>query len=161
MNRNAIRLASVSIVTALTLGGASGLVHAQEAPQGRPVAAAGALTPDQQASLQQALNLIAQGKGEGLTAADVEQVRTALEQEGGAQDRAGLGAAAKALWNAIKKAGSKYAKPAWEAAQNGVKSFNEWVDGLSNLNPLKWTIKAAPGEAIAELVKYLASIPWS
>ncbi|MEW1551831.1 hypothetical protein [Streptomyces tsukubensis] len=59
----------------------------------------------------------------------------------------------KAVWEAIKRAG--FAKKAWEAAKKGRAAFMNWVDSLSNWNPLKWTIKAMPTYMINELITYI------
>ncbi|MEU4208956.1 hypothetical protein AB0F13_02940 [Streptomyces sp. NPDC026206] len=45
-----------------------------------------------------------------------------------------------------------------KAAKKGAGAFNDWVNGLSNWNPVKWAIKGAPSELLYELIRYLAGM---
>jgi hypothetical protein len=42
------------------------------------------------------------------------------------------------------------------AAKGGPRSFNRWVNQLSNLNPIKWAIRGLPSQARAALIAFLA-----
>ncbi|MEV7863755.1 hypothetical protein AB0O86_34450 [Streptomyces hirsutus] len=54
----------------------------------------------------------------------------------------------------------KKSKPLFKAAVNAAKkgkaAFDRWVNSLSNLNPVKWAIKASPNYIITELIVWLA-----
>jgi hypothetical protein len=47
-------------------------------------------------------------------------------------------------------------KAAVKAAKRGSAAFHRWVNSLSNLNPVKWAIKASPSYIITELINWLA-----
>ncbi|MFG2889147.1 hypothetical protein [Streptomyces sp. NPDC048248] len=78
----------------------------------------------------------------------------AADVKAGVQAR-GISSAAKKLAEKIAK--SKYGKKAIAAAKKGRNSFKSWVNGLSNFNPLKWAIKAAPAYILDEVISYLVN----
>ncbi|WP_407553245.1 hypothetical protein QOM21_24890 [Streptomyces sp. Pv4-95] len=78
----------------------------------------------------------------------------AVDVRAGVQAR-GISSAAKKLAEKIAK--SKYGKKAIAAAKKGRNSFKSWVNGLSNFNPLKWAIKAAPAYILDEVISYLVN----
>ncbi|MET9678646.1 hypothetical protein [Streptomyces coeruleorubidus] len=47
-------------------------------------------------------------------------------------------------------------KAAVKAAKKGSAAFHRWVNSLSNLNPVKWAIKATPTYIVTELINWLA-----
>ncbi len=77
-----------------------------------------------------------------------------VDVKAGVQAR-GISSAAKKLAEKIAK--SKYGKKAIAAAKKGRNSFKSWVNGLSNFNPLKWAIKAAPAYILDEVISYLVN----
>ncbi|MGR8010448.1 hypothetical protein [Streptomyces hypolithicus] len=67
----------------------------------------------------------------------------------------GMSSLAKKL---VKKiVDSRYGRQAIKAAKRGRAAFKRWVSSLSNFNPLKWAIKAAPAYVLDEVISYLAS----
>ncbi|MFH8471554.1 hypothetical protein [Streptomyces sp. NPDC018000] len=86
------------------------------------------------------------------SSADAGSASLGVQTDAGAK---GISGAAKKLVNKIVE--SKYGKAAIKAAKKGRKAFKKWVDSLSNWNPLKWAIKAAPAYVIDEVISYLIS----
>ncbi|MGY3203054.1 hypothetical protein [Streptomyces sp. TE5632] len=60
-----------------------------------------------------------------------------------------------ALKELLKKSKPLF-KEAVKAAKKGKAAFDRWVNSLSNLNPVKWAIKASPSYVITELIAWLA-----
>ncbi|MGW4646669.1 hypothetical protein [Kitasatospora sp. NPDC004289] len=151
MNRKHIRLAAASALAAVALGVAAPAANAAEAH--RAPAAAVAL---QQADTARLVTLIQQSpaaatNGEaGLTAAELAELRNLQNQQ--VQYGSPKAEAIKAL---LKKSGSLF-KAGIRAAKNGADAYRKWVDSLSNLNPLKWTLKALPGAVQLEVIDWLA-----
>ncbi len=141
MKRTTLRAAGVSALAAVAFGIAAPAASAATAAPVRTVAVA--QTADVQHSTG-SLSLSTAGN-------------TAAPAIGGPANgeaaQANVGKLVKAAWEAIKKSG--LAKKAWEAAKKGVTGFNDWVNSLSNWNPVKWAIKAVPGYAIPELISYI------
>jgi hypothetical protein len=50
----------------------------------------------------------------------------------------------------------KLYREAVKAAKGGPRSFNRWVNRLSNFNPIKWAIKGLPSATRAALIAFLA-----
>jgi hypothetical protein len=50
----------------------------------------------------------------------------------------------------------KFYRAAMKAAKGGPRSFNRWVDRLSNFNPIKWAIKGLSSQTRAALIAFLA-----
>lgn len=61
----------------------------------------------------------------------------------------------KPVADLLKKSYRLY-KASVRAAKGGRGSFNRWVNGLSNWNPVKWAIKALPSAAYIALQEWLA-----
>jgi hypothetical protein len=76
---------------------------------------------------------------------------TAARAEG---ERVALGklSALKAL---LKKSQPLF-KAAVKAAKRGKAAFDNWVNSLSNFNPVKWAIKGSPSYIVSELIAWLA-----
>ncbi|WP_284575049.1 hypothetical protein [Streptomyces sp. 2P-4] len=127
MKRTTLRAAGASALAAVAFGFAAPAAHAATSQPVRTVAVV------QVADVQQAPGV----GGPSPVAGSEDGWRHVVEK----------------AWEAIKKSG--LARKAWEAAKGGQTSFWNWVNSLSNANPVKWTIKALPGAAVQELIAYI------
>ncbi|GAA3491956.1 hypothetical protein GCM10018987_60390 [Streptomyces cremeus] len=149
VNRQKIRLAAATALTAVAFGVAAPAAHAAETAR-TPVSAVSV----QQADAARLATLIAQNpaaaaNGEaGLNAAAVAQLQDAQVVQYGSPK-------AEAVKALLKKSGSLF-KAAVKAAKKGADAYRKWVDSLSNFNPLKWTLKALPGAVQYEIIDWLA-----
>ncbi|MCT9093009.1 hypothetical protein N4G70_29690 [Streptomyces sp. ASQP_92] len=140
MNRNSLRMAAVSAIAAVTLGGAAGLAQASEAR----VAAPQAVSVTQQAEAQQAAHaLLASPLAAQLTPAEQAEMKQIASGE--------FTAASK--WSAIRAAFSKVGGFA-KAIAGKYSDFKKWYDGLS------WWVKAplaavSPGLTILDIYNAL------
>ncbi|MER6390489.1 hypothetical protein ABT236_18705 [Streptomyces sp. NPDC001523] len=155
MNRNTVRIATVSALAALTLGAGAGLAQASEAPQARPAATAQATL-----SASDARALLANpAVSAELKAEDAQTLRavangTATE----VQARAAIGGAVKALFNLLKKYGGKILSGAYNAAKAGWGKFRSYMDGLPWYHPVRIAWVAAGAEAQYQLYTYIRSL---
>ncbi|GAA2955477.1 MULTISPECIES: hypothetical protein [Streptomyces] len=139
MNRNTLRMAAVSAVAAIALGGTAGLAQAAPAP-----APQAAVSVTQQAEAQQAARaLLASPFAVSLSAAE----RTEMTQIANGE----VSAASK--WSAIKAAFSKVGGFA-KAIGGKFSDFKKWYDGLS------WWVRAplaaiSPGLTLLEIYNAL------
>ncbi|GHB42169.1 hypothetical protein GCM10010331_31900 [Streptomyces xanthochromogenes] len=139
MNRNSLRMAAVSAIAAVTLGGAAGLAQASEAP-----AAPRAVAVTQQAEAQQAASaLLASPLAAHLSPAEQTEMKQIASGD--------FTAASK--WTAIKAAFSKVGGFA-KAIGGKYSDFKKWYDGLS------WWVKAplaavSPGLTILDIYNAL------
>ncbi|MFG3285341.1 hypothetical protein [Streptomyces sp. NPDC048111] len=143
MNRNALRMAAVSAIAAVTLGGAAGLAQASESR-----AAAAPVSVTQQAAVhteaqQAASALLASPLAAKLSPAEQTQMRQIAGGE--------FTAASK--WSAIRAAFSKVGGFA-KAIGGKYSDFKKWYDGLS------WWVKAplaavSPGLTILDIYNAL------
>ncbi|KOG06970.1 hypothetical protein [Streptomyces viridochromogenes] len=136
--RQKTRMIAASMVAAVALGIAAPAASAVEA--NRTVATAtsrsAAVTPAPQAESFPQVELSSE---------------SAARAEGERAARGKLGA----LKELLKKSPALF-KAAVKAAKRGAAAFERWVNSLSNFNPVKWAIKAAPGVVISELIAWLA-----
>ncbi|WCN06828.1 hypothetical protein [Streptomyces sp. M92] len=141
MNSNALRMAAVSAVTAVVLGGTAGLA---QAAQPAPGPARVTVSATQQAEAQQAARtLLASPLAAELSAAERSEMRAV----------AGGQYAAAGKWGAIKAAFSKIGGFA-KAIKGKYSDFKKWYDGLS------WWVKAplkaiTPGLTLLEIYNAL------
>ncbi|RCH64583.1 hypothetical protein DT019_32325 [Streptomyces sp. SDr-06] len=140
MNRNSLRMAAVSAIAAVTLGGAAGLAQASEAR----VAAPQSVSVTQQAEAQQAAHaLLSSPLAARLTPAEQVEMKQIASGE--------FTAASK--WSAIRAAFSKVGGFA-KAIAGKYSDFKKWYDGLS------WWVKAplaavSPGLTILDIYNAL------
>ncbi|MFE0803010.1 hypothetical protein [Streptomyces sp. NPDC058812] len=141
MNSNALRMAAVSAVTAIALGGTAGLAQAaQPAPSPTRVT----VTATQQAEAQQAARtLLASPLAAELSATERSEMRAVADGQ----------YAAAGKWGAIKAAFSKVGGFA-KAIKGKYSDFKKWYDGLS------WWVKAplkaiTPGLTLLEIYNAL------
>ncbi|MFB7085567.1 hypothetical protein [Streptomyces sp. NPDC056296] len=141
MNSNALRMAAVSAVTAVALGGTAGLA---QAAQPAPSPARATVTVTQQAEAQQAARtLLASPLAAELSAAERSEMRAVADGQ----------YAAAGKWGAIKAAFSKIGGFA-KAIKGKYSDFKKWYDGLS------WWVKApikaiTPGLTLLEIYNAL------
>ncbi|GAA5211227.1 MULTISPECIES: hypothetical protein [Streptomyces] len=142
MNSNTLRMAAVSAVTAIALGGTAGLAQAaQPAPASTTRTA---VTATQQAEAQQAARtLLASPLAAELSAAERSEMRAVADGQ----------YAAAGKWGAIKAAFSKIGGFA-KAIKGKYSDFKKWYDGLS------WWVKAplkaiTPGLTLLEIYNAL------
>lgn len=120
MNRNTLRMAAVSAVAALAIGGGAGLAQASTAPA-VPAATAQSAPATQQAEAQQAARALLSGPLAGqLSAAERTEITQIANGEASAASR----------WTAIKAAFSKVGGFA-KAIGGKFSDFKKWYDGLS------------------------------
>ncbi|MFD4760342.1 hypothetical protein ACFWOJ_16080 [Streptomyces sp. NPDC058439] len=145
---NKMRMTAAALTAVLALGVAAPAASAADTSRSRVASTASAV---QTAPTGVAL---AVGVLNGSAATGVSSGAASLgtQTDVGAK---GISGAAKKLVDKIVK--SKYGKSAIKAAKKGRNAFKKWVDSLSNLNPLKWVIKAAPAYVIDEVILYLIS----
>ncbi|MFD7262674.1 hypothetical protein [Streptomyces sp. NPDC059874] len=141
MKRTTLRAAGVSALAAVAFGIAA------------PAASAATSAPVRTVSVVQTADVQQSTGSLSLSTAGVTTVPSVGGPSNGEASEAGASNAVKAAWEAIKRAG--LAKKAWEAAKKGATGFMDWVNGLSNWNPVKWVIKALPGVAVQELITYI------
>lgn len=140
MNRNILRMAAVSAVAAIAIGGGAGL--AQAAPAS--VAASQTVSATQQAEAQQAARALLSGPLAGqLSVAERTEMNKIANGE--------LSAASK--WSAIRAAFSKVGGFA-KAIGGKFSDFKKWYDGLS------WWVRAplaavSPGLTLLEIYNAL------
>ncbi|MFJ8147080.1 hypothetical protein ACIQ8D_14360 [Streptomyces sp. NPDC096094] len=141
MNSNALRMAAVSAVTAIALGGTAGLAQAAQ-PAPSPTRAT--VTATQQAEAQHAARtLLASPLAAELSAAERSEMRAVADGQ----------YAAAGKWSAIKAAFSKVGGFA-KAIKGKYSDFKKWYDGLS------WWVKAplkaiTPGLTLLEIYNAL------
>ncbi|MEV6649231.1 hypothetical protein [Streptomyces sp. NPDC051219] len=157
MNRSTLRMAAVSAMAAVTLGAGAGLAQASEtghtnkssvrtaqatltAPEARALLANSAIVAELPAKDAKSLRAVANG-----TATEV-------------QARAGIGSAAKALFNLLKKHGGKVYDDALKAAKGGWGKFRSYMDGLAWYHPVRIAWIAAGAEAQYQLYTYIRSL---
>ncbi|MFI1801220.1 hypothetical protein ACH427_28280 [Streptomyces sp. NPDC020379] len=155
MNKNHIRMAVATAVTAIALGIAAPAANAagtQSASTTRSVSVAQPeLTASQARQLLQSPEFSSELSAEGR--ALVEAVA-----EGDSSPRVTRGAASsagKAIIAAIKKQGPKFFDAAVKAAKGGAGSFKKWADGLSWYHPVRILIAASGADAIDWVVGQL------
>ncbi|MEU6082763.1 hypothetical protein [Streptomyces sp. NPDC047108] len=140
MNRNTLRMAAVSAVTAIAIGGGAGLAQAQQTPAAAPQT----VSATQQAQAQQAARaLLASPLAADLSAAE----RTEMNKMANGQ----FSAASK--WSAIRAAFSRVGGFA-KAIGGKFSDFKKWYDGLS------WWVRAplaavSPGLTLLEIYNAL------
>ncbi|MFG2193546.1 hypothetical protein [Streptomyces sp. NPDC048639] len=140
MNRNTLRMAAVSAVTAIAIGGGAGLAQAHQAPAAVPHA----VSATQQAQAQQAARaLLASPLAAELSAAERTEMNKIVTGK--------LSAASK--WSAIKAAFSRVGGFA-KAIGGKFSDFKKWYDGLS------WWVRAplaavSPGLTLLEIYNAL------
>ncbi|WP_172638963.1 hypothetical protein [Streptomyces tailanensis] len=144
--RNKIRMTAAAITVALALGVAAPTASAVETGR-TPTTASAQLT----AGGVRDAGTLSLGATAGQNAASTSP--GAITQ--GGVEAQGLGSAARKLVDKIVN--SRYGKAAIKAAKKGRAAFKNWVDSLSNFNPLKWAIKAAPAYVIDEVITYLVN----
>ncbi|WP_055531700.1 hypothetical protein [Streptomyces graminilatus] len=137
--RKKTRIIATSVAAAVALGIAAPAASAVTAhPTGAPVAAVHSATT---------------------TSATVEfypEVELSSEAEAKAEgQRVALGRLG-ALQRLLEKSKPLF-KAAVKAAKRGAVAFNNWVNSLSNFNPVKWAIKGSPGFVVQELIEWLAN----
>lgn len=143
---NKMRTAVAALAVVFALGAAAPAASAADANRSRDVSSASAVR-----AVQVGVALPTGASSVG-SSADAGSASPGAQSDVGAKR---IGGAAKKLVNKIVK--SKYGKAAIKAAKKGRKAFKKWVDSLSNWNPLKWAIKAAPAYVIDEVISYLIS----
>ena len=89
--------------------------------------------------------------------AEMTALAKAAEAKQGDERRVKRAAGGKfgSIINLLKKSPGLM-KAAVNAAKRGARSFEGWVNSLSNWNPVKWAIKATPEWAMYQLIDYLA-----
>ncbi|GGT11140.1 hypothetical protein P6B95_17475 [Streptomyces atratus] len=145
---NKMRMTAAALTAVLALGVAAPAASAADTGRSRVASTASAL---QTAPTGVALTA---GVSNGSAATGVNGGAASLGTQTDVGTK-GISGAAKKLVDKIVK--SKYGKSAIKAAKKGRKAFKKWVDSLSNFNPLKWVIKAAPAYVIDEVISYLIS----
>lgn len=117
MNRNTLRMAAVSAVAAIAIGGGAGLAQASTAS----VAAPQSVSATQQAEAQQAARaLLASSLADKLTATERVEMAEIANGESSAASK----------WSAIRAAFSKVGGFA-KAIAGKYSDFKKWYDGLS------------------------------
>ncbi|MFJ8012751.1 hypothetical protein [Streptomyces sp. NPDC096339] len=140
MNRNTLRMAAVSAVAAIAIGGGAGLAQASSAS----VAAPQSVSATQQAEAQQAARtLLASPLAAELTPAERAEMNKIVAGE----------ASAASKWSAIRAAFSKVGGFA-KAIGGKYSDFKKWYDGLS------WWVRAplaavSPGLTLLEIYNAL------
>ncbi|MFI1397631.1 hypothetical protein [Streptomyces sp. NPDC020681] len=142
---NKMRMTAAALTAALAIGVAAPAASAAETGRTQAVSSVQLSTAGvaRDAGTVNALTSTGQNGG---------SVSTGSQAEFGAK---GIGSAARKLVDKIVK--SKYGKAAIQAAKKGRAAFKNWVDSLSNWNPLKWAIKAAPAYVLDEVITYLVN----
>lgn len=141
MNRNTLRMAAVSAVAAIAIGGGAGLAQASSASVAAPQTVSAAT---QQAEAQQAARaLLASPLAAELSAAERTEMNNIVNGE----------ASAASKWSAIKAAFSKVGGFA-KAIAGKYSDFKKWYDGLS------WWVRAplaaiSPGLTLLEIYNAL------
>ncbi|MDT0451496.1 hypothetical protein [Streptomyces hesseae] len=154
MNRKSLRIAAATAMAAISLGVAIPAANAVEAH--RNTASVSTLTISEvQLTALKAANPRSATNGEaGISAAELAAL-TAAANAGEGQEM--FGGKIDAIIALLKKSPGLF-KAAVNAAKKGAGAFKDWVDGLSDWNPVKWTLQALPGEAMIELVRYLSGM---
>lgn len=154
MNRKSLRIAAATAMAAVALGVAVPAANAVEAH--RATTSASALTiPEADLAALKAANPRSATNGEaGISVAEFAALTAAANTIEGQQ---AFGGKFSAIIELLKKSPGLF-KAAVNAAKKGANAFSDWVDGLSNWNPVKWAIQALPGEALTELVRYLSGM---
>lgn len=140
MNRNTLRMAAVSAVAAIAIGGGAGLAQASSAS----VAAPQSVSATQQAEAQQAARtLLASPLAADLTPAERTEMNKIVAGE----------ASAASKWSAIRAAFSKVGGFA-KAIGGKFSDFKAWYEGLS------WWVRAplsaiSPGLTLLEIYNAL------
>ncbi|MEE6264321.1 hypothetical protein V2E29_01520 [Streptomyces diastatochromogenes] len=156
MNKNQIRIAAATAMAGIAFGIAAPAANATEVN-----CTAGSVSAVELAALK-AANPASAANGESEITPEQLTEMTALakaaEAERGDQHR-GERAAGKFgnIINLLKKS-PDLMKAAVKAAKKGARAFENWVSSLSNWNPVKWAIKAAPEYLILQLIDYLRNM---
>ncbi|MFD3516167.1 hypothetical protein [Streptomyces sp. NPDC058657] len=141
-----MRMTAAALTAALAIGVAAPAASAVENRTSQTVSSVATTAPVRDAGAVGAIKLQAQTQT-GSAAAAGQDARSVQVK--------GMSSLARQL---VKKiVDSKYGKAAIKAAKKGRTAFKNWVNSLSNFNPLKWAIKAAPAYVLDEVITYLVS----
>ncbi|MGW7414605.1 hypothetical protein [Streptomyces sp. NPDC054863] len=147
---NKMRMTAAALTAALAIGVAAPAASAVENRSTQTVSSIATTAPVRDAGAVGAIKLQAQTQSAAAAAAGA-----AVGQDARGVQAKGISKLAKKLIQKIVN--SKYGKAAIKAAKKGRAAFKRWVNSLSNWNPLKWAIKAAPAYVIDEIITYLVS----
>lgn len=143
---NKMRMTAAALTAALAIGVAAPAASAVENRSTQTVSSVATTAPVRDAGAVGTIKLQAQTQT-GSAAVAGQDARSIQVK--------GMSSLAKKLVQKIIK--SKYGKAAIKAAKKGRAAFKRWVNSLSNWNPLKWAIKAAPAYVLDEIISYLIS----
>ncbi|MFE0173235.1 hypothetical protein ACFWZ2_13015 [Streptomyces sp. NPDC059002] len=149
MNRKPIRYVAATAMAAVALGVAAPMASAVEAQRNTATqVSVDRISADELAALI-AASPAAQSNGEAeLTPEILQELQQLQEQPQYAKGRLG------AVIEVLKKSGG-LVKSGAKAALKGWKKYNEWVNSLSNWNPVKWTLKSLPTAVQWEVYEWL------
>ncbi|MCC3774181.1 hypothetical protein [Streptomyces sp. UNOB3_S3] len=153
MNRKSVRIAAATAMAAISLGVAIPAANAVEAHRNTASVSTLAISEAQLAALKTANPRSATNGEASISAAELAALTAAANAGEGQQ----FGGKIDAIIALLKKSPGLF-KAAVNAAKKGAGAFKDWVDGLSDWNPVKWTLQALPGEAMIELVRYLSGM---
>ncbi|MFF4604017.1 hypothetical protein ACFY12_14980 [Streptomyces sp. NPDC001339] len=159
MKHNYIRIAAATAMAGVAFGiaaPAAGAAESHRVAASAPVSAA-ELATLKAANPASATNGEAEITPQQLT--EMTALAKAAESESGDQHRVKRAAGGKlGSLIALLKKSPGLMKAAVNAAKKGARSFEGWVNSLSNWNPVKWAIKATPEYIMFQLIDYLAHL---